>query len=170
MEYWDILSTRIGFVLPRLFACPIHHNSFSIRHLPLLPACANWVCFAQSPPGTPISRSTRWQELALFCTNALAGWQRQGRRPWRWSCARETRHRQAPKTPLDAATRTLLNTGLCGFTPCRALCRPWWTGRAGRRRRPYHPKWEHCRAGIPPVSCRRRPRRPAAARLTARVG
>ena len=31
----------------------------------------------------------------------LAGWQRQGRRPWRWSYARESRHRQAA---LDAAT------------------------------------------------------------------
>jgi len=27
-------------------------------------------------------------------------------RPWRWSCARAIRHRQAPKTPLDDATHT----------------------------------------------------------------
>src|SRR5512145_1826026 len=30
------------------------------------------------------------------------GWQRQGRRPWRWLNARQSRHRQAA---LDAATR-----------------------------------------------------------------
>jgi len=66
-----------------------------------------------------------------------AGWQRQGRRPWRWSFARGIRHRQAPRrvrvptglvspvgalpnrdvsrlgaqTPLDAATPSRL--GLC---------------------------------------------------------
>ena len=41
--------------------------------------------------------------------------------PWRWSRAREIRHRQAPKTPLDAATRPGLTTlPVPGIFPRRA--------------------------------------------------
>jgi len=38
---------EIGFVSLRLIECSIHHNSLPTKHLPLLPRCRNWVCFAQ---------------------------------------------------------------------------------------------------------------------------
>jgi len=56
---------------------------------------------------------------------AGTGWQRQGRRPWRWSCAREIRHRQASKTALDAATPSHLAT-------LRSHCVKGEVGQAGR--------------------------------------
>jgi hypothetical protein len=43
----------IGFVLPSSFACPIHHNSFRIKHLPLFIALAELGLFgATDRPAT----------------------------------------------------------------------------------------------------------------------
>ena len=56
------------------------------------------------------------------------GWQRQGRRPWRWSFAQEIRHRQAPKTPLDAATRHVLRLCVCPARIPRCSCSKWDLG------------------------------------------
>jgi hypothetical protein len=37
----------IGFVWPRSAACPIHHNSFPVKHLPFVSFRSDWVCFAR---------------------------------------------------------------------------------------------------------------------------
>ena len=40
-------TPRIGFVLPRSFACMINHNSFSSKYLPVVSPWRNWLCLAQ---------------------------------------------------------------------------------------------------------------------------
>ncbi len=37
---------EIGFVLPKLFTGPTHHNSLCGKYVPLRPLQGNWVCFA----------------------------------------------------------------------------------------------------------------------------
>ena len=74
---------------------------------------------AQSLP-TPKSTQGNRKVPKMDTWTASIGWQRQGRRPWRWSWPRESRHRQAPKTPLDAATRPRLATLR---PPCKSTAR-----------------------------------------------
>jgi hypothetical protein len=45
-----IRNRRIGFVSPPPFACPIHHNSFPIKNLPLTPRRGQLALFGQEVP------------------------------------------------------------------------------------------------------------------------
>ena len=49
------VRAEIGFVLPGLFGWPIHHNSFSIKHLPFLALCRKLALFRTSGPAGPAS-------------------------------------------------------------------------------------------------------------------
>jgi dipeptidase len=71
------------------------------------------------------------RQLARWIGCVFSGWQRQGRRPWRWSCARQSRPRQSfgrlrRVAALDAATRTsvlwfiLVIAVLTAAVPCQA--------------------------------------------------
>jgi len=58
----------------------------------------------EEPAAARLTRSQGNRKVpTIGAGQAATGWQRQGRRSWRWSCVRGIRHRQAPKTPLDAA-------------------------------------------------------------------
>ncbi len=91
------MVARIGFVLPRLFTGPTHHNSFFAKYLPVPlppgqlglfrtfarppsglvpPAPArNWVCFARSPLDPQALFHPAPTKLASFCAVGIGlGW------------------------------------------------------------------------------------------------
>jgi hypothetical protein len=90
----DYRRPTFGFVLPQPFGGPIHHNSFSPRHLHFLTLSGNWLCLVRLIPRQlrrwrcrPAPISVRAREIGFVWRNRP---QRQAHpRPCRgvWPCA-----------------------------------------------------------------------------------
>jgi hypothetical protein len=104
-------------------------------------------------------RCRRWLTACPSSTAAEAcpGGSLKAGRPWGWSCARQTRHRQAPKTPLDAATRA--DNGPIGIGSWFRLCasrlrggRPWVAKiRVKQSQKAVVGRWWYGQSQSPPV-------------------